>query len=256
MESEEKDIRTIDSYLDKELTGSEKETVEKRLETDPGFRALMDEIKLFREGSEVVFRGQVRDFLEKKDQEMGPVKEPGGKQIKIGRLQWMYGVAAAIILFVVGYILLQITFSSSPTSAELFEAYYEPYPNLIEAQQRGESNKSMEELDMAISNYESGNYMEAAAGFSRLDDKEKEGLVWLYEGISYIESDSIDQAIASLKEARKREVTLEWQCQWYQGLAYLKFDHNNEAKIIFEKLTVSDNPFRDRSTKILNQLKN
>lgn len=251
MENQEHDIELIENYLEDNLSKDKRLEVEKRLSIDPDFKSLQDDLKHFREGSTQVYREQLLEYLQKRDQKMGPIPISSVKQLKMSRRKWYYGIAATIITISIGYWLIQ-NLPEKKTPEELFIAYYEPYPNLIAPNQRinEEVADELKPIEQAMIFYDAGKYSDAADALNTLNEHEKDGIIFLYLGICYIESGETIYAVEAFENAVQIDSSLVWQSVWYKGLAYLKAGNKNQAIKNFEQLIDNNTPFKERSIKI------
>ncbi len=243
---QEKDIQLAEDYLRGNLNESEKEQFEQRLKADPELNTILADMTFFQKGIPQAFHEEIRESLAAKDRTMPAFKaEHKSERLPV----WGYAAAAAVIVIALVYVL----FFTGPQAGELYAAYYEPYPNLIEPNVRGETYPE-NSLAAAMAFYNQGDFTKALNIISRLPENEKTGFLYLYEGICYLETGEPEKALRSFDRARQKSESLKGQAQWYSGLTYLKMEDIPNAREIFTMLSESDNPYQSDANEILNQL--
>ena len=253
MEQEEKgiqDIQLIEEYLDDTLDSASNDEVKQRLGKDSEFNQLHKELNFIRQGTEEVFRREALQLLREREQNM-----PGFKKgARVVEFQRTYAaIAAAVALIVVTYFVIFQT--ENLTSREIYVEYYQPYTNLINPETRSDTPPAEESLlHEAMRHYDQRQYLDAVIAFGEMEDNDKQGLVWLYEGISLLELNRFEEAQTSLRKACEVDTGLVWQCQWFSGLGYLKEGDVNQATAIFEELMGSGNPYSNKANQLLTKI--
>jgi tetratricopeptide (TPR) repeat protein len=242
MKHEEKDIERIADYLGGTLSQEERNAVDQRLASDTAFRELFNETKLLATGIKMQGRQGVKKQLVDLEQTLPAI------EIKKGRtmLPWISGVAAALLIFFLVYMLAD---RSDPK--ELFEAYYSPYPNIAMPVVRGEDQDSSARARAFIA-YEQQDYLNAIAAFEALEHRSDEDKFYL--GNSYLAAGEARHAIdvwltLSPSASRYADQTL-----WYLSLAHLKLGESDEAITSLNKLLTHESSYTPRAKELLEQL--
>lgn len=234
MDTHLNDINLIQSYLDRSLSGAEKETLEKRLKEEPLLKTMYIEQQQLIGGIRYAHLKQKLEQLRTLEGSLPAIPNDThkGKLVFLQRYWKPIAVAASISIFVVTFLVL----NRSEDPAELYAAYFEPYPNIFEPIVRGE-NDVVNKRSTAFQAYESGNYAQAASLFSELLKEKKEPGMLLLLGNANLMLDNT-------KEARNNFITLindfedyDVQGKWYLGLSYLKEGDIKSAQLIMRELS-------------------
>lgn len=139
-----------------------------------------------------------------------------------------------------------------PTSPDkIFNSYYAPF-DAISPVTRNASNSVEEIYANAINYYKSGDYKNAAAGFTEANIKNpSSGAPLFYMGLTSIELGNISGAITELSSVAAGSSEYVKDALWYLGLAYLKDGDTVKASECFRKLAESPGFYRDRSENLL-----
>lgn len=173
------------------------------------------------------------------------VKKPSSKSKIYVRL------AAAVILLL---IISRIGFQLINTPASLFNDYYNPndLPSLVK---RNDSQSNLYEGIIAFNNKK---YDEAITDFEAYKRSEKEinTLMFLYQGMSYLELDENDKAIEAFKIVSTSNILDSSRGLWFEALVYLKAKDDLNAKKILEKIRSNSSNFKFKEAKeLLDKLK-
>lgn len=244
---QEQDIQLAEDYIKGDLNESEKERFEQRLKEEQELREILEDIKFFQNGISRAFKKDIRESLAAKERMM-PVFKAEKKTSTFA--VWGYVTAAAVIAAIA---VVYALFFTGPQASELYLAYYESYPNLIEPNVRGETYPE-NSTGAAMDFYDRSDFEKALNIIGQIPENEKTGFLYLYEGICYLETGKPEKALLSFKDAQQKTSSLNWQVLWYSGLTYLKMDDIPNAQEVFETLSESDNPYQSNANEILNQL--
>lgn len=169
------------------------------------------------------------------------------------KTNWML---AASVIFFMG--IISTYFINKPDSTEtLYEAYFSPYPNIIAPITRYETGKSQKEI--AFENYELKNYETASLLFDEMLSKNinQEPELLFYKGISLMEMNKMDEAIAIFSENILTNTSWNDENLWYLTLAYIKSNNIELAKKTLLQLSNENENFkRDETSALLKSLKN
>lgn len=155
----------------------------------------------------------------------------------------------------IGVFLLIRTLLPSSDPGKLFISYYKPF-NAISPVTRSSNSTAGNTYTSAIASYKSGDYQQAATGFSKsVANDPSFGSPRFFLGLTAIALGNYDQAISQLSFESDGSGEYGKEAQWYMGLAYLKSGNKLKASECFERLSQSDGFYREGSEKILRRLK-
>lgn len=173
---------------------------------------------------------------------------------RIVRLQprkWQLAAAAAIaVLMITGGALL-FTQQRSYTPEKLFSMYYDS-DRSIELTRSGNAN-----IVEAVLKFQQKDFQGASLLFAEILDRDSSNMaVWFYNGISYIETDRIDDAVKAFKYIANDGNNLYVEhAEWYLGLCYLKNEQIDSAVNEFRNIAVDQNNYHKKEAeKILANL--
>lgn len=245
MSHAEKDIELVEKYFDEGLTDMEQRAFERRLNTDEGFRALVDQEKYII--GAIRMQGLSDELDQLKRIEKG-LKDPHVELQSADNRRWFILAAAVIALIIVARFALM----PAVTGNELYEQYYRPYPNVFEPSTR--SGSSGQNRSEAFRAYEKGDYHQAALLFKKELETEKDDGMLLLLGNCNLMAGKVDEAIANFNEVMARSNTLTIQAKWYLTMAYLSRNDNMNALPLLRDLAESDASYAAKAKEILKEL--
>jgi tetratricopeptide (TPR) repeat protein len=157
-----------------------------------------------------------------------------------------------IFLLGITFILLfwvQSCQSNEVNAEQLFESYFESYP----------VSPQLEILPIhqnPFSFYKKGDYSAALTAFqdhSTLDTLQE---VKLYQGISALANNQLDDASASFLQYKNAKGTLLNEANWYLGLTFLRMKDFDAAKVLFKNVATNDTnqPLKKKAQELLKML--
>lgn len=237
----------IERYLRNELSEAEREAFEQKLAKDRNLRTelrlqqdITAGIDLFgAEGLKRQLQQSEEPTTVTKSLPVNPV-EPSSKPTKAVRpLYFFLATAASFALVLTAFWLL----NPAASSQELYTAYFEPYPNVINPIERsGGDPADVAPADVAPTKagqamyyYEQGNYEQAISLFAQVPAIEE--AYQFYWGVSYL----------GAEQAREAEITLEpllfsasgvfyEPALWYTSLAQIQSEQIEVAKASLQQL--------------------
>jgi tetratricopeptide (TPR) repeat protein len=161
-----------------------------------------------------------------------------------------YSIAALFLLF---FVSIFYFIDRPPSYGHLYAEYFKPYPNTIPTVRGEESAGS---LESAMAEYENEQYKESLSILQYLLKSEPANdTASFYAGISSLCLNDPQTAVVYLQTvASNRKSDFIDQAGWYLGLAFLKENNIQAAKICFEKLSSNNGNFKGRSTELLHRL--
>lgn len=192
-------------WFGKELQSNAELSAELKLDKDIDNILLDEDVVEFR-------RKLISVFNESKQQEATP------KIIRMQPRRWQMAAAAVIAVLVIAGGALLMTQQRSYTAEKLFSMYYDS-EGTIELTRSGNAN-----IVEAILKFQQRDYQGASLLFAEILDKDSSNIaVWFYNGISYIETNRIDDAIKAFRYIIEDRNNLYVEhAEWYLGLCYLK----------------------------------
>jgi len=239
----------IERFLAGEMNEDELRWFSKELQ----FNAeLSTELKLDKDLDNILLDEDVLEFRRKLLSIYNEKKEVNApKIVKLQPRRWQLAAAAAIaVLMITGGALL-FTQQRSYTPEKLFSMYYDSDKS-IELTRSGNAN-----IVEAVLKFQQRDFQGASLLFAEILDKDSSNMaVWFYNGISYIETDRIDDAATAFKYIidDKNNLYVE-HAEWYLGLCYLKNAQIDFAVDHFRKIAADqDNYHKTEALNILDKL--
>lgn len=242
----EDQLDQIENYLSGELSQEEAEKFEKQILENDELRNQVENHRRFIKGLELGFNRELKAQLQQEEQRLA------GQDTEIKRrfpIQYYIGIAAAVTLILVSVFLLR---TPSLNSAELFAAYYQPYPNIESPLSRDDN-----EEQNAYTYYEQGLYEKALNLFSQhTSENPADPAPLFYSGICYLELDEADKAanLFQLVQAMEKN-NYSKAALWYEALASLKIDNKPRAVEILTGLSEGEDSYAIRSAELMGKLK-
>lgn len=167
-----------------------------------------------------------------------------------GKKKNVFYYAAAVITVLI--FLGSFVFSNfNQTNPDLYDHYFEPYPNIVEPIVRNSNTPSLK--SEAFLAYEQGNFTQSALLFKNLASSSQEDYASFYEGISLM-------AAEQFKEAKKVFLTtsfsneFEEKKNWYLSLVYFKLGDTDNTHILLNEIIGSKSFNYEKAKKLRNQL--
>ena len=235
----------VDRYVSGEMVGEERTSFEERMRHHA---QLAEQVHLHRDvimGIELHYMQELKLTLAQSD--IAKKKTPW-KQI--------LGIAASVLLLaglgIGGYYYLLENESSQ------FEAYYQPYPNIITETNRGDASAA-DQIQRAMQWYELGEYASAVAVFDSIlasapADTVQSSLLF-YRGIAHLELNQTTQAIQDLDQAIENpNERLAEAAQWYLALAYLRAGQVTPAQEKLQAIQTAGGTYAGQAGELLREV--
>jgi tetratricopeptide (TPR) repeat protein len=247
---EDAQMQEIEDFFANRLPAAESARFREKIDTDA---FLAREVNLFRdlvEGVSRQGRGEVKGRLQQLEAALRAAEEPtlpSPALVKPRPLLWWGEVAAVVLLGVCTYAWL----SRASHAEKRFAQFYEPYPNVVAAVERGAAVQGEEEVAFAL--YENGQY---AAALSRLQQMLRgnghaAGLLF-YAGIASIELGEYAQAQAYLQQALRLPAhAFTPPATWYLALVHLKREQTEQAASLLEGLAAGTGFYGEKARALL-----
>ncbi|WP_298515060.1 hypothetical protein [uncultured Kordia sp.] len=209
------DKELIEKFLRGELLDNEKLIFNTRKE-DQAFLILLEEAVISYQG-----RLNLKEKLKNIGKELSTEKPKTNQK----SLYWISGIAASILLLFSLYFLV----NQQVNSSELFDTYFEAYPNAYTTKGTTEDNTLSKK---AFDFYDVAKYKSAATAFEEIAKKRAlNSSEHFYYGISLLSTDAIEKAKYQFKQVTTMH-PLYNEAQWYTSLSLIKQDSLAKAKTI------------------------
>ena len=226
----------IEKYIQNKLSAEEKRSFDKLVMQDAEFK---EDVKWHENLKRVTEHKDDADFKTL-------ISEIESKQV-VKSKNFTKWIAAASIVLVVG--VSYFFFSNDNTNSnKLFTDYFEPYRNVIQPIERG--NSLQDEKTLAFIAYEKGDYKKAITLFSKLYKSTDESYYLFYQANALLKLEKAKEAVPLLLEHLKTKDTLTPKSRWYLALAYLKLNKKEKAKISLKKV-ISDGKYKTKEAREL-----
>ena len=252
MGKEHDDIILIEKYLEKKLTVEELQEFERRKSEDSTFQKQVKEMHLLIEGIKNAARESVLDDLKELEETLPEVIVKKRMPLRRNLIRIGWGLAAACVAGIIA-VSVSVNPVNNHTYETLYNEYFTPYPNVIEATKRSE-DQTLTLKEEAFYEYDLGNYTTAIEKFSVLNEKEKDATLLFYMGNAYMAIGKTEDAIHNFKLIRNSDHKFQNQAKWYLCLAYLKNNQIEEVKNILSELKRSNSAYREKADMLLKEI--
>ncbi|MBB6681818.1 hypothetical protein H4O20_10230 [Aequorivita sp. 609] len=250
MESEAHELFV--AYLEKELSSSERETFERKLNEDSKFEAEFLEFKniyIILENRLSPERATVLETIKQTNSNFNykPSKVTTEKTEKTEKKvikfkPWKYGIAASILLAIGIFIFNNF---SKPTYSD-FAAR-----ETISLTVRSDVDETTKNAEVA---FNSADYSKALIYFNELLKVEPNNLqLQYYKSVTLVELSEYDEADSLLKKISESNSVYASKSNWIKALSYLKQKRYKEAKEVANSIIPSD-PEYQKAQKLLSKL--
>lgn len=220
----EEDIVLIERYLNGELSNEELLAFEQQLKVD---KTLQQHLKILTDLKEGIVQAG-RNDLASEIRQWEKNETPITRTIPIWKQSWTISIAAILLIGVTAILL----WPQSENTSNLFDQYFEPYPNVVMPTVRGVEINDTTTIQKAYRAYDQEDYAGAVQFFETLETKDEGTL--LYLGNSYLMLNETKKAISVLEKLVNKQSQFEEEAKWYLGLSYLKNGDNAMVKNTFD----------------------
>jgi len=266
MKKNSKDRELVQRYINKELSDDEIKQFEEEIKNNPelyeellfqkeveqSIKELIEE-NLFIKNLEIAQQEYLKSF--KKEKRVSIFNRYYSLLPKEKRIRPIWYSAAAIAVVVIGISLFFIHQKNKVNPEKLYSVYKTEYS--IPHFQRSAETTETDILNNALQQFSEKQYMDAVIAFDKLISQNKYlPTVYFFKGLALIELNQTNNAIESLKKASTfKESEFIAEVEWNLGLAYLKNNDLNNAKIQFNKVKINYQFYANKSEEILDKLK-
>ncbi|UZR96030.1 tetratricopeptide repeat protein [Chondrinema litorale] len=229
----------IDAYLkeDDSFSQNDRSDFENYMDSNKDFA---NEVKIqgaIVSGINHHFNQQLKDKLKQADKN-------SQKETKVISLQNGLLVAASISVILIAYLF-------SPTSNQnLFESYYQTYPNIVSPTERSDNNI---EKESAYKFYDQRDYANAITAFSSQATKTDASNFYL--ALSYIETKNYAEAISILQNvANGNDERFVNPANWYMALCLYKIGQEDKAIATMNLLGKTSSSYAEKANDFLKDI--
>ncbi|NRB59879.1 MAG: hypothetical protein HRU50_08105 [Winogradskyella sp.] len=227
----------IQKYFKEVLTPQEEKEFSSLLENDSDFKLEFEEYSNLQKAFKINEADELKDFLKNIEASEADIALPWYKK------QYIYYVAAAVL--VIG---LCIPMLMKPSSSDLYNSYFEIYPNVEQPVVRGDNDNASNNVFQA---YESNNFEKSSEGFKALLEKETNPNFRFYYAMSLLNSQKYDEALSELNVLESLEFDYIAETLWYSALISIKKEQFESAKSYLQILDNSNSSFKSKERKVL-----
>lgn len=241
--NEQDKIEWIEQYLQGNLSAEQKASIEQQMNRDQAFR---EEVEMHR---------KLEDFFKDQNQiELHNIlKEQRQKDDSAHSIHrnLIFRLAAAITL-ILGVVAIYWLNLDRQSSEELFIAYYEPYPMVLNQR----SGNQDEAYRAAINAYQNGEYENALTYFDQLIEQDTlVAISKFYQGVIHLNLKESAAAITKLiSVADSKNQLIQQQALWYLGLAYLLEQESEKAISTLQRLQQAGDYKQEEVATILKEI--
>lgn len=229
----------LQKYFKNTLSQKEEDYLKSLLETDADFKATYEEYNNFN----LAFKSHEADTLK------SFLKSLDGAD-KIRRLKWYKNTKFIYLAAAVLVLALCIPFLVKPDINDLYNDYYQVYPNVEQPIVRGDEET---EINSAFKAYEANNYSLAIDAFQNLLEKDNNPNYRFYYAMSLLNNDQSDLALKELSLLKGIDFDYQNEVIWYTALIHLKNSETKKAIAKLEELENSESSFKSKERKVLLQ---
>lgn len=228
MNLSEEELALIEAYLRKELSADKMAEVEAKITDNPDWQ---EAIRLHQD-LEKAFDYNEANRLKQHLKSAGIKKTPT-------YLRW--AAAAVLLIFLTGVFYF---ISSTKDYQKQYEAFYQPYPNIENPQERGE-----ETFDSAFLYYEASRYQEAL----KFLEKRKGNAARFYSGQCYLALEDYAAARNAFQSVDADDPTYGTVSVWYLALTELQLQNPDRAKELLQNFAIKPD-YQEKAARLLKAL--
>ncbi len=239
----------MEDYVMGKLSSQELSNFEQQLQNDPDLKQSLEDYKLLVAGIKYSGRHQLLNKLKAIEEEFSE-KSNKTKTVRLIPRRFYY-IAASLAIILVSLIL--IFRLPEPSSRQLAQAYFNPYPTTIGSSTRS-INQNHSDLDEAMNNFEAGNFDKSIEILKTLPIDKNEYIIQFYLANAYQAKSSFDEAEKIYIELQQRGGELQDQVNWYLSLCYLEQNKTSLAKQTLQQLAEGKSSYKSKASELLSKI--
>ena len=229
----------LQKYFKNTLSQKEGEHLKSLLETDADFKASFEEYNNFNLAFESHEAGALKSFLKSLD-----------NTDKIQQIKWYKNTKIIYLAAAILVIALCIPFLVKPDVNNLYNDYFDLYPNVEQPIVRGYEET---EISTAFKAYEAEEFPAAIDAFQNLLEEDNNPNYRFYYAMSLLNNDQSDLALEELSQLENIDFDYQNEVLWYKALIHLKNNENKQAIAKLNELENSGSSFKSKERKVLLQ---
>lgn len=240
------ELQKIDTYLHSGLPEKDRLEFEDLIMHDANLAQEVQQYESIIEG----IKDYERDRLKKRLQDLEGSKYGSTNEFNSGKRSYTkLSLAGAFFLLAITSFLLP-----TKNAEEIFQTYFETYPNTIYLQQ--DSSFEASSYNKAFEFYTDGKFEKSAQLFKQLERNGTDRIgIPFYLAMSYMHQGKNDLAIPKFFTlSQMEEHDFSEPVYWYLSLALIKEKEFKAAKIQLEKLVTYNNPYQKKAIKLIKRL--
>ena len=247
----------IEDYLNDQLSHEDREAYERELEQNDDLRDAVTNYPLIREALESLIAEEGREALGNVKSRLNsePVDKKSGIRKISGLTLLKYAAVAVLSICVGGWFVYNMNRSWTPS--EVYDKYYEVYPNFETGTRSGEDAGRIEQKrSAAYQAFDNGDYNRAIKLWEGIDsdyDGRKDDI--FYIGISYMEIEKWDEAARMLKLSDVLNSYYKEESIWFLALTYMKTNQCQEARSIFIDIKGGNSEYSSKAGSAIKRLR-
>jgi tetratricopeptide (TPR) repeat protein len=243
MELSEKDMALLDAYKSGILSLDDKKSLEKRFQDDSAFKIEAHNYWAMMAALDGVGDWRTEQFLKDIDKTMPPYAPPSSLNWGIISL-----IVLGLLLSALGIWYFYIKEPPKPQLKPIVAAHFQPLDayGILKGEENVKTN--------ALSVYALNHFEKAIPLLQKAFDIEKDSLLLLYQGISYIGNGESEKALPVLNSLKASDALPEEFIVWYMALAYIEMGEEKKALPLLEKVAVTEGENKGKAIEILKKL--
>lgn len=184
---------------------------------------------------EVIFHENLQDVLSAENEPVRAMVEEFESEYSSkssATVPWKQLLVAASIFAVLG-LAVYFNLTRPISSSDLYDNYFERYPNVVNPIVRGEEADA---ADAAFEAYDNERFEEALTRFTTLLETDGSPHYLFYKAITFLELQRAEEAIELLEEYAATNEKGSDRAGWYMAMAYLQLDDQERAKEALRKV--------------------
>jgi tetratricopeptide (TPR) repeat protein len=251
MENNIHDIEWIERYLTFDLSPEERQWMEKRMDLEPGLKSKFQKYKQLIAGIRYNHLQNKLKELKSLENSLPPVEVKEARFVQFSDYWKPLAAVASLALLITTYILI----NTPPKPQELYDQYFQPYPNVFEPTLRDMNDQALSARTLGFRAYDQANYVKAATLFKEaLAEKEEPGILLLL-GNANLVLGNVEEAQNNFLTLIKDFDELDAQAKLYLGLSYLKQGESKKARLILQELGDPEATYSKKAKELLENLK-
>ena len=234
-EQQDENTEQFDRYMLDQMDEQEKARFLEKLEANA---QLLKEFETYR----LVFQGINFSAAQELKEKLVAREKMLGTSASYSRY-WKVAAAVAL-LAVAAFLVTWLTPGSS--DQDLYSAYYEPYPNIVNPLDRSSPVSD----DDVFRLYEKGQYQQTVDYFRQRDDSQFTDTTRFYLGQAHMALGEMDPALKEFDKIPASSIFFE-SSQWYLSLIHLKRNNRDQLKQQLEKIIGQNGSYKKKAQELL-----